>query len=198
MKKGRVIRMTSNGDAEWLQNVVQQRGGYDIEAVERFGDRLIRFANSRMPERLKRRIDPEDIVQSAFRSFFSRNADGKFSFRQAPDVWRLLTAITFRKVQRTIRFHGRQQRDIHRESLSDDGGLIAQDVSPTASSVAIMMELLEQILAELPESHQKIVQLRMEGYSVVEIAEKVNVSTRTVIRAMKLLRNVASEVGERP
>ena len=186
--------MELDDDENWLQAVIEQREGYDQEAVERFSDRLIRLANSRLPDRLQPRLDAEDIVQSVFRSFFARHKSGKFEFDETPDIWRLLAAITYHKVQRAIRHHDRQRRDTKREIAFDDRVEVPPDVAPTASSVVMMMEFLDQILNELPSSHQQMVRLRMEGYTLVEIAEQVKVSTRTVIRALNLVRTIALEI----
>jgi RNA polymerase sigma-70 factor (ECF subfamily) len=188
--------MDLEDDENFLEHIVQLRDGYDVEAVERFSDRLIRLAKSRLPDRLQRRVDPEDIVQSVFRSFFARHESGKFEFDQAPDVWRLLAAITYHKVQHSIRRHHRQQRDFKREVALDGQIEKMQDIAPTASSIVMMMEFLDQILNELPVSHREIVRLRMEGHSIAEIAKLRKVSTRTVLRALKLVRTVASEIDK--
>lgn len=187
--------MDPDNEDNWIQDVIQLRDGYDTAAVERFSDRLLRLASSRLPQRLQRRVDPEDIVQSVFRSFFARHQAGKFEFADVPDIWRLLAAITYHKVQRSIRHHGQQQRDVQREIPFEESESI-RDVSPTASSIVMMMEFLDRILNELPETHQEMVRLRLEGRSIEEIAETTNVSTRTVLRALRLVRSVASEISE--
>ena len=40
------------------------------ELFDRYVDRLIELARSRLSPKLARRLDPEDVVQSACRSFF--------------------------------------------------------------------------------------------------------------------------------
>ncbi len=57
-----------------------------------------------------------------------------------------------------------------------------------------MMELLEGILEQIPETHQRIVRLRLDGHSIDEIAATVGVTSRTVDRALSLVRKVASEM----
>ncbi len=178
----------------WLESVVQLHDGYEVDAVARFTDRLLRLASSRLPNRLQQRVDPEDIVQSVFRSFFDRNSRGRFQFEQSPDVWRLLAAMTYRKVKKTIRHHGQQLRDVRREASTPSDFPTAQDDAPTASSWVVMMELLEGILEQIPETHQRIVRLRLDGHSIDEIAATVGVTSRTVDRALSLVRKVASEM----
>lgn len=189
--------MSQTQDSIWLERVTQQRDGYEVEAVQRFADRLIRLAQSRLPTRLQQRVDPEDIVQSVFRSFFTRNTDGCFEFHEIPDVWKLLSAITFRKVQKSIRYHQRQQRDIQREVPVSESAPITGD-DATASALVVMMDLLDCILERIPTKHREILQLRMENYSIDEIAERAGVSTRTVNRAIELVRQVATNIIEEP
>lgn len=187
--------MEDGPSEEWLTSIVEMQSGYEYDAVERFADRLIRFAKVQMPLRVRQRVDPEDIVQSVFRSFFARHTNDRFEFREAEDVWRLLAAITYRKVLRSIRFHQQQQRDVRNETIEPESGqAVAIDNAPTSSSLVVMMDLLDEILAQLPERHQKILSLRLEGYSVDEIAEQVSVSSRTVDRALALVRQIATEI----
>ena len=72
------------------------------EVVDRFVDRLIALARSRLSPKLARRIDPEDIVQSACRSFFRCVNAGRYELRQSNDIWKLLAAITVNKVRRQV------------------------------------------------------------------------------------------------
>ena len=48
------------------------------ELFERYVDRLIELARKRLSPRLARRLDPEDIVQSACRSFFRLARAGRY------------------------------------------------------------------------------------------------------------------------
>lgn len=184
--------MLEQQDADWLDAVIEQRDGYEADAVERFAERLIAMARSRMSDPLKRRVDPEDIVQSVFRSFFARNSDGRFEFQQADDVWRLLAAITYRKVQRAVRFHYQQQRDVSRETADSEHTRSLKAIEPTASSLVMMMELLDGILEQLPETYQEVLRLRLENFSIEEIAEQLSVSSRTVNRALAVVRQLAT------
>ena len=44
----------------------------------------------------RQKVDPEDVVQSAFRSFFTRQAAGQFDVASWDDLWGLLVVITVR------------------------------------------------------------------------------------------------------
>ncbi len=190
--------MDQNSESVWLERIVERKDGFELDAVNRFSERLLLFAQRRLPEPLKRRVDAEDVVQSVFRSFFARHQDGNFRFSDAADVWRLLAAMTWKKLLLTIRHHSQQQRDFHRELPGAEAPRSVEeqtfDPEPTPSMVAVMMELLAGIMGQLPETHQKILELRLENHSIPEIADRLQVSMRTVNRALKTVREIASEM----
>ena len=47
------------------------------EVFQQFAGRLVALARGRFNRLLARKVDPEDVVQSAFKSFFARNRAGK-------------------------------------------------------------------------------------------------------------------------
>jgi hypothetical protein len=63
------------------------------ELLDRYASRLIALAMSRIHGRLQRRIDPEDIVQSALGSFFRRAGDGCYQVADGDDLWPLRSTI---------------------------------------------------------------------------------------------------------
>src|SRR5438270_12519197 len=66
----------------------------DEEAAEqlfhRYAERLLALARSRMSVWLAGHVDPEDVVQSAYRSFFTGARAGRFALERNGDLWRLL------------------------------------------------------------------------------------------------------------
>lgn len=167
----------------------------ESQIIGLYSRRLIAFAKSRLADQMGRRVDAEDIVQSAYRSFFRRLQRGDFEFDEQNDVWRLLAAITLCKTQSAVRHHQRQQRDVRRERSLEDS-MRPLEREPSAEDVAIFYELLESMLIGMPEHYREIVLLRMEGYSIPEIASQVDRSERTVLRVLARLQEVASHLVE--
>ncbi len=132
-------------ESGWLDRVLSNEAGYECELVGQYTQRLMGLARKQLPQHVRQRFDPEDIVQSVFRSFFRRHQEGQFRFEDSHDVWRLLAAMTFRKAKNAIRFHHRDQRDASREiSLQQDGEAGSNhtpiDPSPDPEDVVILVE----------------------------------------------------------
>src|SRR5262245_5432615 len=97
-------------DRSFDEIMVRLRSG-DNEAAARvfnkFVKRLIGLARSRLDKGLGRKVDPEDIVQSVYKSFFRRHAAGEFDFSNWDRLWGLLAVIAVRKCKRQMRAYRR-------------------------------------------------------------------------------------------
>ena len=77
-------------------------GGHDDAATQlylRYAHRLRALAVRQTADDLKTRIDPEDIVQSVFRTFFRRVCRGEYSVPEAEQLWKLFLVISLNKVR---------------------------------------------------------------------------------------------------
>lgn len=173
-----------------VESVLSGTPGYESEVFERYSQRLLAYAGSRLPSKIRARVDSDDIVQSVFRSFFRRNESGEFSFSESLDLWRLLVAMTYRKVLKSVEYHGRQRRDVQRENGDLIDGSV-RDLQPGPDQVNSLLDDLNGILSQLDADHRPFFERRLEGYSVSEIAATQNVSERTVKRILQRIRSVA-------
>src|SRR5262245_55278334 len=76
------------------------RSGEDAAArdvLARFSRRLIGLARTHLDHRLTVKVDPEDVVQSAYKSFFIRQRNGDLQIGGWDGLWGVLTLITVRK-----------------------------------------------------------------------------------------------------
>ena len=97
--------------ARWCQG--DQRAA--AELFRRYADRLIALARSRLSGKLAGRVDPEDVVQSVYRSFFASARKGRYDLQQGGDLWRLLLTITLNKLHDLVKGNARDKRDIKRQ-----------------------------------------------------------------------------------
>lgn len=188
----------------WLRRVLTSEPGFERELVDRYWRRLMELARRQLPPRLQQRVDPEDVVQSVYRSFFRRLGDSEFEFGETHDVWRLLAAMTYRKANMAARFHLQQRRDVRREtplieSSSTDAGPIVADVAPGPDDVASLFDFLENVLSQLQSYQRDVLTLRLEGHTVEEIAERIGRSQSTVFRVLARVQDIADLLlEERP
>jgi RNA polymerase sigma factor (sigma-70 family) len=164
------------------------------QLVDRYAERLTALARKRISERLSSRIDPEDITQSVFRTFFLRAREGQFQVQGPDDLCKLLTRITIHKTLRQVAYHKRARRDPGQETAQQGSGdAILQIIcaaDPTPQEAAVFLDELEHFLAEFRPEDQQILALRMEGYSNTEIAHKLGITDRTVRRLMERIRGM--------
>jgi RNA polymerase sigma-70 factor (ECF subfamily) len=165
-------------------------------------DRLLHLARQRIGQRLGSRIDPEDVVQSVFRTFFHRAKDGQFHFEEPDDVCKLLARITVHKTFRQVAFHKAAKRNMNLEAGHGDGAqdqlLSLLDRGPTPEEANAFVDQVEHFLHRLGPEDRQIIELRMQGYKDVEIAQKLNISDRKIRRLMERIRGQAEQEGMAP
>ena len=157
------------------------------EVFARFAERLILLARSRLSAQLLQKMDPEDVVQSVFRSFFRRQGAGQFDFDNWGGLWGLLVTMTIRKCGRRADKFFAARRDIRREippvgSLDDSIRPIDMPANePTPAEAATLADFVEQLMGSLDERGRT---LRLQGCSVAEIGDQIGRTSRTVQRIL--------------
>ena len=170
------------------------------ELFDKYCERLMRLAKRRIGQRMASRFDPEDVIQSAFRTFFKRMKNDEFKFEQEEDLFKLLVRLTVRKTLRQIVHHQAAKRSPTSEMSdgSDDSQLLAQVAgnAPPPDLEVAMLEEFEQLMNSLSPMEQQVVQLKVEGYSTVEIAEKLGSYDRKIRRVLERIESVAHSKAE--
>jgi RNA polymerase sigma-70 factor (ECF subfamily) len=160
----------------------------------RYADRLTKLTRSRLPARLAPRLDAEDVVQSAFRSFFAAVRQGRYDVEHGGDLWQLLVTITLRKLYHQIERHSARKRGAGREMpLTDDvqpasaKHMAAANESP-AEALALIEEV-EQLMSGLSDVQRHMVELRLQGHTLEEIAAATDRCPLTVRRVLQRVKN---------
>lgn len=185
----------------WPRQFLSKGPGFEAELIDRYSRRLFALARQQLPLCVRQRVDPEDVVQSVYRSFFRRLEAGSFSFKEAQDIWRLLAAMTFYKARNAVKFHLRECRDARRERpLRTDGdakqGYDVPDLEPRAADLEWLFESLEKLLTGLPDTHREIVIGRLQGDTIEQIAQRVHRTRQTVIRVLQRVQEIAARLVE--
>jgi RNA polymerase sigma factor (sigma-70 family) len=170
------------------------------EIFERYVSRLTLLARARLSPRLAARTDPEDIVLSAWRSFFIGARNDHYSLRRSGDLWRLLVSITMHKLYRQVRHHSAARRAIDVEMSMKDGEEVWQqliDKEPTPEEAITLADELEVILAQLDDFGRRVLELRLQGEQIKQIAVDTGRSERTVRRTLAQIREQVAAQMER-
>jgi RNA polymerase sigma-70 factor (ECF subfamily) len=169
------------------------RGSGEAAALvfRRFAHRLIALARRRLGERLRCKVDAEDLVQSVFRSFFGRCADGQFAVDDWGGLWGLLVRVTLRKCGRQAEYFQAACRDARREGGGDAAVAAPPCPEPTPEEAAMLAEVTEQVMARLGTARKRAVfELSLQGYTVPEISARVGYYERGVERVRADVRRI--------
>jgi DNA-directed RNA polymerase specialized sigma24 family protein len=168
---------------------------------ERYFQRLVGLARSRIPNSTRRAADEEDVALSAFDSFFQRAARGQFpQLNDRDDLWQLLVVITLRKAIDFVHHETRPIRGSGRVlALSDLAELCPEGIlgdEPTPELAAQLVEECTQLFKRLGnDTMRAVAQWKIEGHTNREIAAKLGCVPQTVERKLRAIRQLwAKEV----
>jgi RNA polymerase sigma factor (sigma-70 family) len=169
----------------------------------RYANRLVALARSRLAQRLAQRVDAEDVMLSVFRSFFESVRADRYEFQRGGDLWQLLVTFTLRKLNDQVRRNECGKRAVTREQpiSSDDGLEILQNHllahEPSPLEAVALAEEVEQLMALVQPRERRILELRLQGYTVDEIAADLDCGERTVRYGLKKIKQLLEERQQR-
>src|SRR5262245_35006832 len=164
------------------------------EVFERYAQALTALARQRLKGSVQKRGDPEDVVQSVYRSFFRRHDEGQYAIADWKSLWGLLTVITLRKCLNQNLYHQRKRRQVGREiplGGSEGGDPLAWAAvapEPTPEEAAVLTETVERLLGDLELPERQVIELSLQGYTAPEIKQQLGRSERTVRRVREYVR----------
>jgi RNA polymerase sigma-70 factor (ECF subfamily) len=175
----------SNSFAEFLVRLQSRDGNAAQELFGRFTHQLLTLALHHIGAGLRHKVDPEDVVQSVYKSFFVRYGDGNLDAVNWNSLWGLLTLITVRKCAERAAYHRAECRDAARELAPPREGeatswLEPLGREPTPLEAVVLSETVEHLLAGLDEDERPILELSLLGYTTREISERLGRAERTV------------------
>jgi RNA polymerase sigma factor (sigma-70 family) len=153
----------------------------------RYAARIRSLASARLPEQLTARADPDDVVQSVFRAFFTSARQGLYRVPDGETLWGLLAVVTVNKVRSLYEHHAAARRDARRTVPwgRADVPILESDLMEVA---------VRDVLDHLPPAERAAIELRLEGYEVAEIAGRCGRSKRAVERSLQKARKHLTEL----
>jgi len=176
------------------QTLIQRLQDGEVDAATalyvRYSKRLQSLATNQTSRELSYRVGSDEIVQSVFRTFFRRANMGQYAVADGEDLWKLFLVIALNKIRKASEFHHAQKRDIKRTRSFESSFLETKSSHSGENDVAysILRMTVDESLNNLRSGHDEVVRLRIEGYSLPEIAEKTGRAKRTVERILQNFR----------
>ncbi len=187
--------MLSDGSVtQWLGRLQHGDAAAAQQIWERYFHRLVGLARNKLAGAHPRIADEEDIALSAIDSFCRNAENGRFpDLMDRSGLWRLLAAMTLRKVCRLIRDQSRQKRSRRQAPVHSNPPNLEEILSrePSPEMAVQIGEEYRRLLGLLGDAELETVAIsRMEGWSVDEIAEKLKKAPRSVKRKLHLIREL--------
>jgi RNA polymerase sigma factor (sigma-70 family) len=185
------------GNPSQFEYLMQQvaNGSEDAvwQLVETYTPFVLRSIRASLANKLRRRLDSQDIAQVLWASLLLGHMDF-LSIKSPEGLIDLLSRIAKNKVIDQVRRNTAQKCSVDREIPPQEiaaklpGGMErTYATDPTPSKLVSVREQWDQVVSTASERDRRILHLRMERRSFEEIGRAVQVSPMTARRAMERL-----------
>ncbi len=198
--------MMPDNDLQCVTLWVEELKQGDTSAAERIWDvyqqQLANVARRRLGGMPMRMADEEDVALEAFATFLRGiGKDRFFEFRDRRDLWQALVRLVDCSAKDCRRRYGARKRGSGRvrgESIFDGAtigstpvglaGFADNDASPESSESTLAS--VEERLGKLSDDTlRQIAIMKLEGFTTDEIADRLQISRRSVERKLGLIRD---------
>jgi RNA polymerase sigma-70 factor (ECF subfamily) len=176
-----------------------------LRSLEQYADYLRLLARLQIDPRLRRRLDPSDIVQQTLLVAYEKLSQFRGQSHAELTAWlRTILARTLAQAKRRFVRHeaeraGSLEKAIEQSSARLETWLARDDSTPGEKAMrGEQLVLLAHALAQLPEDQRSAIELHhFQGLSVPEAARRMN---RTVASVTGLLyrggKAIRQQIGE--
>ena len=185
-------------DVVFVELLERAKQGDEVAAktlLERFENDVRAVVRIKLPKTLRTRFDSMDFVQAVWQSFFSDLTHDSARFENSKHLRRFLAGVAKNKV---VEEH-RKQTMTRKYNLAREEGLYvrrgrgeeprdlpASDPSPSQNLQA--EDCLKGIVSGVKPDEAEIVELRRDGFTFEQIADKIGMSESVVRRILDHLR----------
>lgn len=173
------------------------------ESIDRLIDRLSPYINRTIRrsfnQSMRSKFDTADFAQFIWLSFFSNLTVIKSLDEPAKLISYISKVAETKVVEKMHRPFLTDKRNVNLERSLDErmeNGLEQQSSLNTPSQKFMAQELLDRLRRNLSVRDQQILSFKILGFSKIQIAEKLDISERTVRRVLDKMEEAS--IDERP
>jgi RNA polymerase sigma-70 factor (ECF subfamily) len=188
--------------SEPLDNLLTKLSSGDAAAAEQVFleyEPYLRMVVRRMlPAQLRSKFDSHDVVQSVWADLLHGFRESGWRFADAAHLKAFLVKVTRNRFLDRVRRH---KKAVKQERSLDDAGAAEAAVTddPRPSEVVQRDELWQKMLTLCPPAHRPLLDLKRQGFSLAEIAERTGLHPSSVRRILyDLQRRVAASIQPEP
>jgi eukaryotic-like serine/threonine-protein kinase len=179
LKTKRQLTMNSNPD--------------DNELFHRYLRLLHAMVYKFMSQQLKNQIEPDEMVQSILGSIIRISQESNRPLLESEEYFGLVRVIAERKIRKKYRYHRRKKRDMNLlTQVSDEmpslEEIVADVPDPTVDDGAQVERQVRDFLATLDLRDRQILEERIRGQPLAEIAKSQRCTIRTISRKLQQIR----------
>jgi RNA polymerase sigma-70 factor (ECF subfamily) len=162
---------------------------------QRYADRLHALMKAQCSPELAKRVEAEDLVQSVFCTFFQKASQGLYDVPAGETLWSLFLVLALNKIRTKWAFHSAAKRNLRLTiEEGDSEAPVFEDKNQDDFALTFLQMVIAESLEPLTPAYRAMIELRIEGYEVAEIAQKTGRSRRTVERVLQTFRNQLDKV----
>jgi DNA-directed RNA polymerase specialized sigma24 family protein len=198
--------MEPDGDARgsvsrWIEGLKAGDPSAAGPLWDRYFQRLVALARNRLAGKPRQAADEEDVALAAFDSFCRAAGRGGFArLDDRDDLWQVLAMITLRKAVDHVQAASRQKRGGGRLALGDQirlAEMVGREPSPELAA-EFSDELARQMHHLGADDLRSIARWKLDGFTNLEIARRLDCAPRTVERKLCLIRKLWETVDDDP
>ncbi len=168
-----------------------------LSLLETCSPRILRSIRRMLTQRMRRRLDSEDVAQAVWVSFF-RGPLEPDKFATLAELGAYVEKMAANKVADVNRDQRRDCRDVGRDVGLDSelvGQLTADD--PTPSQIVSQQEEFSRLLHGKSDRHRRILELRRTGATFEEIGTQLKLHPSSVRRVVSQYAREATGTGSK-
>jgi DNA-directed RNA polymerase specialized sigma24 family protein len=208
---GQETAVEENNITQWIGGLKAGDPAAAQKLWEGYFHKLVRLVERKLPARAQRVFDEEDVALSAFKSFCFGVAEERFpDLNDRGNLWAVLVVIATRKTQAYVEAQNRQKRGGGKvrgdsvflgqgtaEELAGFDALAGRE--PTPAFLAQAGEACERLLDALgDDTLRSLAILKMQGFTIDEIATQTGCTKRAVQRRLEIIRRTWREQVPEP